>query len=41
MIGVERPADEGGFDGGFDFMINDKKVDVKTMGRTMEFDCIK
>lgn len=36
MIGVERPADEGGFDGGFDFVINDKKVDVKTMGRTTD-----
>lgn len=25
-----------GFDGGFDFIINKKKVDVKTMGRTVD-----
>ena len=43
LIGAERPQEdednehnENGFDGGFDFIINDLKVDVKTMGRTTE-----
>ncbi len=35
LIGEKRPEDNGGFDGGFDFIINGRKVDVKTMGRTV------
>ena len=35
LIGQERPSGENGFDGGFDFVINGKRVDIKTMGRTV------
>lgn len=35
-IGHPRPTGEGGFDGGFDFVINGKKVDLKTMARTVD-----
>ncbi len=34
-IGVSRPDGSGGFDDGVDFIINNKKVDLKTMGRTV------
>lgn len=34
LLGQPRPTDEEGFDGGFDFVINAKKVDLKTMSRT-------
>jgi len=33
-LSLKRPEGGEGFDGGFDFTINDKRVDVKTMGRT-------
>lgn len=36
FIGAERPSGESGFDGGFDFVINGKKVDIKTMSRTVD-----
>lgn len=36
LLNEERPTGEKGFDGGFDFIINNKKVDVKTMGRTVD-----
>lgn len=36
LIGASRPTGEGGFDGGFDFVIAGKKVDVKTMSRTVD-----
>lgn len=35
LLNLEKPAGSKGFDGGFDFMIKGKKVDVKTMGRTV------
>jgi hypothetical protein len=34
-LNMDRPPGKIGFDGGFDFIINNKKVDVKTMGRTV------
>ena len=34
-LNMDRPPSKIGFDGGFDFIINNKKVDVKTMGRTV------
>ncbi|HQA59189.1 MAG TPA: hypothetical protein PK033_15115 [Acetivibrio sp.] len=33
LIGEKRPDGSIGFDGGIDFFINDKKVDIKTMTR--------
>ena len=36
LLHLNRPTGEGGFDGGFDFVINGKKVDVKTMARTVD-----
>ena len=35
LLNMIRPSGKGGFDGGFDFFINHKRVDVKTMGRTV------
>ena len=32
LFGFPRPTGESGFDGGFDFIINGIKVDIKTMG---------
>ena len=34
LLGLPRPTGEEGFDGGYDFVINGKKVDLKTMSRT-------
>lgn len=34
-IKVARPTGETGFDGGKDFIINEKKVDIKTMTRSV------
>ena len=31
-----RPSGGGGFDNGIDFVFDDKKIDVKTMGRTVK-----
>lgn len=36
LLGVERPNGEDGFDEGVDFIINNKRVDVKTMTRTTD-----
>lgn len=36
MLDVARPIGGNGFDGGFDFYINEKKVDIKTMTRTTD-----
>ena len=36
LFGLSRPSGEKGFDGGFDFIINGKKVDIKTMGRMVD-----
>jgi len=36
IFGFGRPTGEGGFDNGIDFIFNDKKIDVKTMGRTVK-----
>ena len=36
LLKMERPDGALGFDGGFDFVINGKKVDIKTMGRTVD-----
>jgi len=36
LFGLPRPTGESGFDGGFDFIINGIKVDIKTMGRTVD-----
>ncbi|MBL4952212.1 hypothetical protein JK635_08315, partial [Neobacillus sp. YIM B02564] len=36
LLGVERPKG-GGFDGGVDFTIEGFTVDLKTMGRTVDF----
>lgn len=36
LLSLPRPSGDNGFDGGFDFIINNKKVDVKTMGRTVD-----
>lgn len=36
LLGLERPSGENGFDGGVDFNINGKRVDVKTMTRTTD-----
>lgn len=35
LLGLDRPDGAGGFDGGFDFVINGRKVDIKTMSRTV------
>lgn len=35
LISAERPDGATGFDGGKDFIINGKRVDIKTMGRTV------
>ena len=35
LLGVSRPSGEIGFDGGIDFIINDVKIDIKTMTRTV------
>lgn len=35
ILQLERPKGETGFDGGYDLIINNKKVDIKTMGRTV------
>lgn len=32
-LNLPRPEGGGGFDGGFDFILNGKKVDIKGMGR--------
>lgn len=32
-LGLERPKGSIGFDGGYDFILNGKKVDIKGMGR--------
>ena len=34
--GLPRPEISDGFDGGFDLTLNNKRVDVKTMGRTVD-----
>lgn len=36
LFKMDRPTGESGFDGGFDFVINGNKVDVKTMSRTVD-----
>lgn len=35
LLEMDRPTGDG-FDGGFDFVINNRRVDIKTMGRTTE-----
>lgn len=35
LLGLDWPTGENGFDNGVDFIINGKRVDVKTMGRTV------
>ncbi len=35
LLGVERPNGETGFDGGYDFNIKGKTVDIKTMSRSV------
>ncbi|KGG81215.1 hypothetical protein Y919_01525 [Caloranaerobacter azorensis H53214] len=35
LLNLERPKGGEGFDGGYDIEINNKKVDIKTMGRTV------
>lgn len=35
-MGFDRPDGKGGFDNGIDFVILDKNIDLKTMGRTTE-----
>ncbi len=35
LLGVARPNGAGGFDGGHDFCIHGKTVDIKTMSRTV------
>ena len=35
LLGVSRPSGEIGFDGGIDFIIDDVKIDIKTMTRTV------
>jgi len=35
LLKLNRPNGKTGFDGGYDLIINNKKVDVKTMGRTV------
>lgn len=35
LLGLARPNGELGFDGGVDYIINGKRVDIKTMGRTV------
>lgn len=35
LLGLARPNGESGFDHGVDFVINGKKVDIKTMSRTV------
>lgn len=34
-VGLPRPTGTGGFDDGIDFTVADRKVDLKTMGRTV------
>lgn len=36
LLGLPRPVGGEGFDGGVDFVINNKRVDVKTMTRTTD-----
>ena len=36
MLRFKRPTGDEGFDGGIDFIINDIKVDLKTMHRTVD-----
>lgn len=36
LINSKRPKGDEGFDGGFDFILFDKKIDVKTMNRTVD-----
>lgn len=35
-LGMERPKDNGGFDGGIDFIINNITIDLKTMTRNVD-----
>ena len=35
LLGLPRPDGKNGFDNGFDFVINGKKADIKTMSRTV------
>ena len=35
VLGLDRPNGAGGFDNGVDFVINGRKVDIKTMSRTV------
>ena len=35
LLKLKRPDGSTGFDGGYDFLIDGNKVDVKTMGRTV------
>ena len=35
LLGLPSPDGESGFDNGVDFELNNKKIDVKTMGRTV------
>ena len=40
LLGVPRPDGATGFDGGYDFEINRKRTDIKTMSRTVSMrDC--
>mgnify|MGYP001107233625 CR=1 FL=1 len=36
LLGLEWPSGKTGFDNGVDFIMNGKRVDVKTMGRTVD-----
>jgi len=35
LLGLERPDGKSGFDGGYDIMLLKKKIDIKTMTRTV------
>lgn len=35
LLNLKRPSANEGFDGGYDFLIKGRKIDVKTMGRTV------
>jgi len=35
LLNLNRPSANIGFDGGYDFLIKGRKIDVKTMGRTV------
>lgn len=36
LLGLPRPTGEEGFDGGYDFIIDGKRVDLKTMARNVD-----